>query len=85
MTTTLENPAVTPSFPVFYDKSGKRLHRTVIATLTLIFAAGVLLAYLAPAALAPTAPTPPTGPAAGRASSWAISTTCRSSAKRTAC
>ena len=58
MTTTLERPAVTPSFPVFYDKSGKRLRRVVTVTLVLFVPSGVLVAMVAPTAFAPTAPTP---------------------------
>ena len=58
MTTTLEKPAVTPSFPVFYDKSGKRLRRVVMVVLVLFSVVGALTAMVAPTAFAPTSPTP---------------------------
>ena len=45
------------SFPVFYDKSGKRLRRVVLATLTLLLAFGALVACMAPSALSPARPT----------------------------
>ena len=44
--------AVAVSFPVFYEKSGKRLYRLVMAVLVLISVIGSLAAWIIPAALA---------------------------------
>lgn len=45
---------MTDGFPVFYDQSGKRLHRFVIVTIAALGVLVGLSAYLAPAAIAPT-------------------------------
>ena len=53
-------PAAAASFPVFYDKSGKRLRRLVLAICVLLLAFGAVAANMIPAALAPTHPRPRT-------------------------
>ncbi len=47
-------PARLTSFPVFYDKTGKRLRRLVVAVSVLLLVVGTLVGFTAPAAFAPT-------------------------------
>ena len=47
-------PAAAASFPVFYDKSGKRLRRLVMVGSVLLLAFGAVAANMIPAMLAPT-------------------------------
>jgi cellulose synthase/poly-beta-1,6-N-acetylglucosamine synthase-like glycosyltransferase/peptidoglycan/xylan/chitin deacetylase (PgdA/CDA1 family) len=55
--TTLKQPPVTPSFPVFYDKSGKRLRRLILSGGAILLTIGAVGACVAPAMQAPTRPT----------------------------
>ena len=54
-------PAGAASFPVFYDKSGKRLRRLVLAICVLLLALGAVAANIIPAALAPIHPSATNG------------------------
>ena len=61
--------AIAVSFPVFHDKSGKRLYRLVMAVLVLISVIGFLAAWMIPAALAPAHPSATNQMTASRANS----------------